>query len=596
MQVVAHPDDDILFMNPDLAAAAGSGASMVTVFLTAGNRTGDPCPSICFDAAGDPGRTRQRQLGVLNAQSRMAGVSDSSPGTDEYARWDAELWTLNARPVEKYTLRERPGVQLIFVNLHDSGLAAIRAGGTDTAVVPQGSLLPPGTTYTAAAVVELLRLLLDAYRPAVLRVHDEFPDQRYTEDHPDHVAAAQFVADAVLLHPYDVVQVNYRDYNIESCPANLEPTAASGKLGIFAEYQSHDHSTGNYHSEWLSRMYYRWSRGTSWAGLNQDGRPQVFVVRNGAPDTYWRTLQGTWAGPLRFSDPGGRLAPALAVGMNQDGRMELFARRLTDHHIVSLPQNTPNGGWRTTWTDHGNPNQGSGYEAQVGMPVVAADQDGRLEMFVKNAGGGLSHKWQTSINGSWSAGWADMGGSDLQDPVTAVRNGEGRIEVFGSTRTSILGWWQGAPNGTFAGPGPIPNAQPASPPKAAVGQSGRIDLAYREVGTGMMLVSYQNQVGGAWNASPINTGGHGGVGEPAAATVNGQVVLFERNRTTGVSVVARTGPNGSYGAWQDLGGTMVDGPAAVVDGASVIHVFAISTDGRIYFRTGTTTLGSWQAL
>ncbi|MGW7580526.1 hypothetical protein ACWGKU_37870 [Kitasatospora sp. NPDC054768] len=39
LQVVAHEDDDILFMNPDLSNALANGTPSVTVFVTAGNIT-----------------------------------------------------------------------------------------------------------------------------------------------------------------------------------------------------------------------------------------------------------------------------------------------------------------------------------------------------------------------------------------------------------------------------------------------------------------------------------------------------------------------------------------------------------------------------
>ena len=120
----------------------------------------------------------------------------------------------------------------------------------------------------------------------------------------------------------------------------------------------------------------------------------------------------------------------------------------------------------------------------------------------------------------------------------------------------------------------------------------------REAGTGAMLVSYQVRPGGSWSRSPAPLGGDGAVGEPAAATHDGRVVLFERNRGGGVSTTAQTAPNSGYGPWQDLGGTVLDHPAALVDGAGVLHVFAIGTDGRVSYRTGTpaTGYGAWQSL
>lgn len=596
MHVVAHEDDDILFMNPDLSNALADGTPSVTVFVTAGNATGDPCATVCWDTAGEPLRTWNRQMGAVNAYSRMTGVGDNDPTTDEVGHWTAEAWTVAGKQVERYVLKDHP-VHLVFLNLHDAGLGGVLAGGTDTTVVPVGSPLSGPSTYTAADVVEVLRQLMVTYRPTVLRAQDELPDRRYSGDHSDHVSAAKFAGQAALLYGGPMVQVNYRDYNIGDSPVNLDPATAGAKGVFVSEYAGHDHS-GNYSDSWFSRMYYRWSRGTSWAGLNQDGRPQVFVVRAGALHTYWRQADGSWGGPVRMADPGGRLAPGIVVGTNADGRLEVFARRLTDHHIVSLPQGTPNGWWWNGWADHGNPNTGLGNEDQVGVPVVAASQDGHLELFVKNGGGGLSSIRQTTPGGVWTTTWADLGGTDLQDPVTAIRNGVGAIEVFAATRTGVLGWWQGAPNGTFSGPGPIPGASPASPPKAALDQDGRIELAYREAGTAAMLVSYQTRPGGSWSQSPAPLGGHGGVGEPAAATLGGRVVLFERNRGGGVSTTAQTAPNSGYGPWQDLGGTVLDHPAAVVDGNGVLHVFAIGTDARVHYRTATapTAFGPWQAL
>ncbi|MEU1508171.1 PIG-L family deacetylase [Kitasatospora sp. NPDC005748] len=602
MQVVAHEDDDILFMNPDLAASLAAGVPTVTVFLTAGNQTGDPCPANC---GGQPDtdweRTENRQLGAINAYSRMAGVSDTVPGTDEESRWARGMLSVGDREVERYVLRERPNVHLIFVNLHDGNLISLeqdRAATDFTVTPPPVDNHPPvqPTTYTGDDVARLLQGLMMAYEPSVLRGQDEYPDpaKRW---HPDHLAAARFAAEAALLYraaqpstANNMVQVNYRDYNIETSPVNLEGSAVSAKRAAFEEYQSHDHSTGNYSPDWFSRMYYRWSRGTSWAGVNADGRPQAFVVRNGMLYTCWRTTSGGWADSLQLADPGGRLAPGLAVGTNADGRLEVFAHRLSDHHIVSLAQNTASQEWRQRWTDHGTPNPGD-LASQVGSPVVANDDDGRLELFVRNAGGGLSSKWQTSPSGDWSSAWADMGGSDIQDPVSAVRNGDRRIEVFASTSTKMLSWWQTSRNGSFAGPGDIPGARPASPPKAVLNGAGRIHLAYRESGTGAMGISRQEVSGGSWT-TPSFYQGHGGVGEPAATVAGGMVTLFERNRGTGVSCTVQA-TEGVYAAWRDLGGTVLDYPAAVTDGAGVAHVFVIGTNGRIYVHPMNTADGIW---
>ncbi|MFJ6772556.1 hypothetical protein ACIQOV_16560, partial [Kitasatospora sp. NPDC091257] len=85
---------------------------------------------------------------------------------------------------------------------------------------------------------------------------------------------------------------------------------------------------------------------------------------------------------------------------------------------------------------------------------------------------------------------------------------------------------------------------------------------------------------------------------PTAIVDGGRVVLFERNGGGGVSTTAQTAPNSGCDTWQDLGGTVLDFPTAIVDGGGVLHVFAVGTDGRVRFRTGTTAtaFGDWQVL
>jgi LmbE family N-acetylglucosaminyl deacetylase len=65
LNVVAHPDDDLLFLSPDLLDALRSGDDVRTVYLT----------------AGDAGRAQEywrgRTLGVGAAYATLLGVPDA---------------------------------------------------------------------------------------------------------------------------------------------------------------------------------------------------------------------------------------------------------------------------------------------------------------------------------------------------------------------------------------------------------------------------------------------------------------------------------------------------------------------------------------
>ncbi|MER6576398.1 PIG-L family deacetylase [Nonomuraea sp. NPDC001023] len=594
MQVVAHEDDDLLFMNPDIHDSIRSGQSSVTVFITAGQLTGL--------GSTDEQRARNRQRGIQDAYARMAGVPDADPHAQE--EWSRDAWSLAGRQVERYTLTAEPRVQLVFMNLRDDQLGwfTVVDDFVDHTIIPQGSLVTQSYTYAYDDVVAVLRGLMQHYQPTVLRAMDPMPDNRYNPGHGDHVASSAFASAAATSYGVPLVEVNYRDYNISDVPVNLSAATVTRKNTVLQSYFQYDPFDPD---GWESRMYYRWARGTAWAGRNADGRPQVFVVRSGVVSTYWQTAAGQWGGPAVLGGAGGPLRPAVSVGVNADGRLQIFAQRLSDHHVVSLSQTTAGGSWAATWSDLGNP--GTGAPEQIGVPAVAANGNGRLQIFVKNGAGGVSTRTQSAANsgtwGSWTA--LSGGGSDIQDGLTAVTNPQGRIELFAASRTRIVRWYQAIPGGAFVADTLLPSMTPASPPTAALAQDGRIELAYRRAGTAELVVTKQTTAGGVFTLAPVVIGGEAGVGEPELVTTppgpDARILMFHRNADAGVSMAKQVSPNGTYGGWSSLGGAITDYPAAALDQAGGVVLFAVGTDGKLHLREQTapgadSPFGVWQTL
>jgi hypothetical protein len=57
----------------------------------------------------------------------------------------------------------------------------------------------------------------------------------------------------------------------------------------------------------------------------------------------------------------------------------------------------------------------------------------------------------------------------------------------------------------------------------------------------------------------------------------------------------RRAVNRVWGAWQNVGGGLADGPwADVVEGAGRTEIWVAGTNGAIYLRKRTTTLGGWE--
>lgn len=595
LQVVAHQDDDLFFLNPDVDDTIAAGLPSVTVYLTAGQLTGDG------DTDGQ--RARNRQRGVQNAYATMAGVSDADDTTQQ--EWTGIPWRIAGRSVELYVLNAKPYVHLVFLNLHDGSLRNIDTGGTGDTVLPAGGLVTTVGRYNRSDVVQMLRAIMATYRPSVLRTHDAEPDRRdgYTADHTDHVATAVFTREAAAGQPRTLVEVNYRAYNIADVPANLSAAQVTRKSRILDEYYRYDQASRDSRAgdNWVNRMYRRWPQGTNWVIRDAGNLLHAFVVLNGRAYTYPQQAGGVWVGSRPLPDAGGHLAPGLSVVRTVDGRLQLFARRLSDHRIISLSQQEPGGAFGD-WVDLGNPNTGLGKVDEVGTPAVATNADGRLQLFVKNGGGGLSSLRQTTIGGAWSRTWIDLGGTDLQDGLTAVTGPQGRIEVFASTRSSVLRWSQTRPNDAFERDFAFQSGVPASAPQATLDRQGRITVAYRRADTGTVAVMSQAAIGGAWQ-SPADLGGPG-IGEPATTLSptgpDARMIMVARDQQGGVSVSRQGGPNVGFGPWAPLGGNTVGSPAGALDTASRVVIFTVGGTGLSVVRQAAPgadqPFGAWQDL
>ncbi|MCK2237525.1 MULTISPECIES: PIG-L family deacetylase [unclassified Crossiella] len=561
MQVIAHADDDLIFMNPDLTAGIRAKKPTVAVYLTAGET----------DKPDANGYAAQRQAGTRSAYARMAGVPD---------RWRAEL--LHSDPdhgVELYTLDGRPEVQLVFVNLPEDndprangGKHALTRLWQDTAealklhtLTPAGGQLPRSYEYTRGEVIDLLVELFRRFRPTVVRTQDPSPDPRYQRnwarfnDHPDHVMAARLTGEAVRAYQRSgrtAVELNYRNYNVAEAPVNLAPGQQRDKVETFGAYVPHDPevSLGEPYDGWLRRQYQRWPTGTSWAGTDADGSLYAFAVRSGEL-TYWRRSGATWSGPTAVG--GAVLNPGVSVAADAQGRLHVFARSRDSEDVVT----TSPGSW--TWTKLGSPNERvlPGQRGAVGTPVAAKDPGGALVVFVKNGGGGVSALSQSTSDG-WPTVWLDLGGTDVQDGLSV---GPG-LTIAASTRTEVLRWKQQGAG--FTAEPPVRAPRPAGPPVTGGGL-----LAYPVEGSGALAI--------AAGADPVVRQGTEGLTDLGLAVSGDLVTLYGRRPDGSLTVGVGRGANLT---WSELRGPVLTQPAAVA-GPDGVTLTAIGEDGRLLVST-----------
>lgn len=573
LAIVAHPDDDLLFLNPDLDAAIQAGIPTTVVYVSAGDARLPP-----GEAAA---RARDRRRGIQDAYRVSGTVADLTNQNE----WGGEVIEVGGRLVEQFTLRDRPGVRVTFVGLPDGELSRLRSSATLLTVPADGGLIADSQPYDEDDVVTVLFGLMERYRPTTLHVTEFFADRRYDDpvSHPDHRAAAAFAAGAARRYrrqhatwlPY---VVEHRDYGVGHHPVNLDPSTRARKRALFAEeYQPWDPAAVDA-CGWTERAYYRTSRGTRWSATDGSGAVWLFAVRDGRVVS-WRG-PGAWQGPVDLGPDGlGAGVTTVVAATGTDGTV-LLAARTHDGRVAVRPAG---GG---TWTDLGTPNPGTDAR-YVGSPTSAPNADGRLQVFVVNADGGLSSRWQEG-DGGWHP-WFDLHGSDLQDPCDALLDDSGRIEVVAATRTGLVLWRQTVPNGELL-MGTIPTLAPASTASFAVNADGRPEVHYRQAGTAAVATSWQDR-DLAWR-SAASLGGHGGIGPPANATVSGRIAAVIRNRGGGISVAVQQARDSGYGPWTDLGGFVTDLPtaAATPDGRLVVAV--VDADGSVLHRT-LSAAGTW---
>ena len=573
LAIVAHPDDDLLFLNPDLDNGIRAGMPTTVVYVSAGDAMLPPAEGAV--------RARDRQRGIQDAYRISGGVADLRL-QDE---WDGHVVQVGGRRVEEYVLRDRPGVRVTFLGLPDGRLEQLRSGATLSTVPAAGGLVPSSQTYREEDVVAVLSGLMERYGATVLHVTELLADHRYDvpASHPDHRAAAAFAVAAARRYRQlraswlpDVVE--HRDYGVKNHPVNLDAPARTRKRALFEEeYRPWDPAAEDVFGA-AGRNYYRSSRGTRWSATDGSGAVQLFAVRNGRVVSW--TGPSTWRGPVDLGPDGlGAGVTTVVAARGTDGSVHLTART-EDGRVVVRPAV---GG---RWTDLGTPNPGDDAR-YVGSPTLAPNADGRLQVFVVNAGGGLSSRWQDR-SGGWHP-WSDLAGSDLQDPCDALLDASGRIEVVAATRAGLVLWRQTVPDGEIVR-GSVPALAPASTATFAVNADGRPEVHYRQADTAAVAISWQD--GDFTWRSTTSLGGHGGIGPTANATVGGRIATVARNTGGGISVAMQQAPDSGYGPWTDLGGFVTDHPtaAATPDGRLVVAV--VDADGTLQHRTRSAA-GAW---
>jgi LmbE family N-acetylglucosaminyl deacetylase len=221
--MVAHPDDDLGLMNPDLLFAIERGARVQTVIMTAGNAA-----FACLDYAAG------REAGMKEAYALMAGREN---------RWSESTLRIAGHSMRRVTLEDSE-ISLVFLGLSDDLSYQLRRlwQGDDERISTWPDARRPAETYTRDELVSVLLELLRAFDPTQVHTNDAsllYP-QFFPFDHPDHAHAGLFSLLALEAYEKHPPLRMYRAYNIQFDPANVPSETAERTWHVFETYFAHD--------------------------------------------------------------------------------------------------------------------------------------------------------------------------------------------------------------------------------------------------------------------------------------------------------------------------------------------------------------------
>ncbi|MFE1321474.1 PIG-L family deacetylase [Kitasatospora phosalacinea] len=643
LQVVAHPDDDLYFINPDAARSVGSGAELLTVVLTAAEGDGRNLDTGYWARGKSPqdhaGYSAARHNGLRRAYARMAVADAASPWHREAVRLPGGL------VAEVDTLLAAQHVRLCFLQTAHQvtderrtprGLRQLWLGDVErarTLPVP-GSPVREVQEFDREQLVEALAGLMADTAPTVVRTLDPDPEhdggksEHTCSDHHEHAVAAQFTLAAVQRHAERTGAApavdHYRGYANRYWAFNLSRAAAAEKADLLHTYAGADGvpdpggdlgdfqlGTNPYRSTHLLSTAPRHAPGTGRLLRRSDGTLLAWAVLAGRAVVWEQEPDAErWTGPARLE--GGWLVPVLAAAAGPDGSAHLVGLRRRELpegpeldlvHACSPGPGEPFGPWASL----GNPDADRPdprTRREPGVPAAAVDGRGVLHVFARDYAQGLSHR-TAGPDGTWES----LGGDYLQDSPVALTTASGRVEVYAPGKQTVRRWFQKSPGAGFTRDFSLTTMHPASGGITAVeGEPDRVTLYLRQPGTAQVMAYRQHPRGAGWPERPAGLGGHGGTGPVAALPVPGRgagdVLLAHRNEAGALSVSLPPGegkPGRPSPEWSRLGGELLHAPSAAVDrhGRRVLAV--LGPDARLHLcrqrdAAPDSPFGPWQTL
>lgn len=627
LQIVAHPDDDLYFLNPEVGQALRSGRPLTTVFLTSGESDGVNAPRADRSSTSRGDRAtyaEARQNGIRAAYAEMVTGDRDTP-------WKRTLLrTEGGGTAELDTLRGHAHVRLIWTLLREAGsitgdrphsLHGLWAGRVPTlgTQLTSGGPVKDAPAYTREQLVRTLTGYLRTYRPTQIRIQDPTPgrldrNQKYA-DHQDHFSGARLAQEAIARYgrepaagrPHFTVE-SYLGYFNGGLPHVFDDKAAEDKLRALDTYAWTDrtrvscpHAAGcgdlkmvprQQHKGWSHGIRHTSGDGTGWLRAGADGALRAYSVLDGRIAV--RTASGgngegearRWSAPELL--PASGVDPGLSPVRLRDGATAVFGTRTLlggpaapyGREVGFTVEQGGRAGSFGGWESLGSPEPADSVGlSDVSAPAVAVSGDGTVTVVVRTSAHGLAARVREP-GGAW-APWVGLGGRGVHgDPAVGVDDA-GRLHVVASTPQGVLGWVQETPGGALSGP--VETGLPATtgPLRVLADGADGVRVYFRVPRSGHVATArLRGDAGGS--VAVTDLGGPGGYGAVGVDRLPGGDTLVAARTLRGdlATAVVRGAPSGSAPPRWSSTGFLFAGTPAVVGGGGV---GVVGVDGRLYW-------------
>jgi LmbE family N-acetylglucosaminyl deacetylase len=251
LNVVAHEDDDLLFLSPDLLLAVQAGGSVRTIFVTAGD-----------DGQGTS-YWQGRENGMLAAYAEMAGVANTWSQTDA---------GVSGHSMPLFTLTGQSSISLVFMLLPDGNIDGSGFASTGnvslqdlwTGTISSIKTVDGSSSYTKSSLISTITSLIAGFQPGQIRTQD-YVGAYGDGDHSDHHTVAYLTQAAQQQYSTSHTFTGYQDYLDSSLPANVSGPNLTAKQNAFYLYAGYDSQVsycstasgcaGSNYASWLQRQY-----------------------------------------------------------------------------------------------------------------------------------------------------------------------------------------------------------------------------------------------------------------------------------------------------------------------------------------------------